>query len=162
MDLWCHDLDAAAEHPPRSRVLGDRLTQRSDRDGEEVGRIHDQLPGLVAAVVRIVAGRPCSAGPVRRGRRDPVGRLDADTEGLIPLTNDGELANRLAHPSYGVAKTYLATVAAPLARGVLAGGRCVHTCVIARRCACGAQLSRAQHCIGALRVTARTPYSAWR
>ena len=39
-----------------------------------------------------------------------VGRLDADTEGLLLLTNDGELANRLMHPRYGVTKTYLATV----------------------------------------------------
>ena len=39
-----------------------------------------------------------------------VGRLDADTEGLILLTNDGDLANRLAHPSYGVDKTYVAEV----------------------------------------------------
>ncbi|OEY04409.1 MFS transporter [Corynebacterium sp. BCW_4722] len=39
-----------------------------------------------------------------------VGRLDADTEGLLLLTNDGELANRLTHPSYEVSKTYLATV----------------------------------------------------
>ena len=39
-----------------------------------------------------------------------VGRLDADTEGLLLLTNDGELANRIAHPSHGVSKTYVATV----------------------------------------------------
>ncbi|SDS09473.1 pseudouridine synthase [Corynebacterium timonense] len=39
-----------------------------------------------------------------------VGRLDADTEGLLLLTNDGELANRLMHPRYGVSKTYMATV----------------------------------------------------
>jgi 23S rRNA pseudouridine2605 synthase len=65
-------------------------------------------------------GRPCLGDLVadRSERLFHVGRLDADTEGLILLTNDGELANRLAHPSYGVAKTYLATVAAPLARGV--------------------------------------------
>jgi 23S rRNA pseudouridine2605 synthase len=40
----------------------------------------------------------------------PVGRLDADTTGLILLTNDGELANRLTHPRYGVPRTYLAHV----------------------------------------------------
>ncbi|MGE5509519.1 MAG: pseudouridine synthase [Chitinophagales bacterium] len=41
----------------------------------------------------------------------PVGRLDADTEGLLLLTNDGELANLLLHPRYHVAKTYEAVVA---------------------------------------------------
>ena len=40
----------------------------------------------------------------------PVGRLDFDTSGLLLLTNDGELANRLTHPSFGVNKTYVATV----------------------------------------------------
>lgn len=39
-----------------------------------------------------------------------VGRLDVDTEGLLLLTNDGDLAHRIAHPSHGVAKTYVATV----------------------------------------------------
>ncbi len=65
-------------------------------------------------------GRLCLGDMVadRTERLFHVGRLDADTEGLILLTNDGELANRLAHPSHGVAKTYLATVAGPLARSV--------------------------------------------
>jgi 23S rRNA pseudouridine2605 synthase len=44
----------------------------------------------------------------------PVGRLDADSTGLILLTNDGELANRLTHPRYGVAKTYVVRLARPL------------------------------------------------
>ena len=43
-----------------------------------------------------------------------VGRLDADTEGLLLLTNDGDLAQRLMHPSFGVSKTYLATVPGPV------------------------------------------------
>ncbi|MDP9227567.1 MAG: rRNA pseudouridine synthase [Actinomycetota bacterium] len=41
----------------------------------------------------------------------PVGRLDADSSGLILLTNDGELANRLTHPRYGVPKTYVVSLA---------------------------------------------------
>jgi 23S rRNA pseudouridine2605 synthase len=46
-------------------------------------------------------------GPVRLY---PVGRLDYDSEGLILLTNDGELANRVTHPRYGIHKTYVALV----------------------------------------------------
>jgi 23S rRNA pseudouridine2605 synthase len=60
-------------------------------------------------------GRPCIGDLIEhrvRGNKNlfHVGRLDADTEGLILLTNDGELAHRLMHPSYQVPKTYLATV----------------------------------------------------
>jgi 23S rRNA pseudouridine2605 synthase len=65
-------------------------------------------------------GRPCIGDliPERGARLFHVGRLDADTEGLLLLTNDGELANRLAHPSHGVAKTYVATVPGPVPRDV--------------------------------------------
>jgi len=60
-------------------------------------------------------GRPCLSDlvgeRVEAGQRlFHVGRLDAQTEGLLLLTNDGELANRLMHPRYGIKKTYLATV----------------------------------------------------
>ncbi len=68
-------------------------------------------------------GRPCIGDLVEhrvRGNKNlfHVGRLDADTEGLILLTNDGELAHRLMHPSYEVPKTYLATVAGKVPRGL--------------------------------------------
>ncbi|MGN6693745.1 MAG: pseudouridine synthase [Aquihabitans sp.] len=49
----------------------------------------------------------------------PVGRLDMDTEGLLLLTNDGELANRIAHPSHGVEKEYLAEVVGTPSRAAL-------------------------------------------
>lgn len=48
----------------------------------------------------------------------PVGRLDTDTEGLLLLTNDGELANRLAHPRYGVKKTYRVLVKGELQESI--------------------------------------------
>jgi 23S rRNA pseudouridine2605 synthase len=50
----------------------------------------------------------------------PVGRLDVDTTGLIVLTNDGVLANRLMHPRYGVPKTYAARVRGKVSRKALA------------------------------------------
>ena len=68
-------------------------------------------------------GRPCVGDLVEhrvRGNKKlfHVGRLDADTEGLLLLTNDGELAHRLMHPSYEVPKTYLATVTGAVPRGL--------------------------------------------
>ncbi|HEX2212198.1 MAG TPA: pseudouridine synthase, partial [Mycobacterium sp.] len=68
-------------------------------------------------------GRPCVGDLVEhrvRGNKNlfHVGRLDADTEGLLLLTNDGELAHRLMHPSYEVSKTYLATVVGSVPRGL--------------------------------------------
>jgi 23S rRNA pseudouridine2605 synthase len=65
-------------------------------------------------------GRPCVGDYVAEyhQRLYHVGRLDADTEGLLLLTNDGELAHRLMHPSYRVLKTYLAEVAGPVPRSL--------------------------------------------
>ena len=57
-------------------------------------------------------GRKCVSDLVRDVgvRLYPVGRLDMDSEGLLLMTNDGEAANALMHPSHGVVKTYLVTV----------------------------------------------------
>jgi 23S rRNA pseudouridine2605 synthase len=52
----------------------------------------------------------------RKERLFHVGRLDSDTEGLLLLTNDGDLAHRLLHPKYGVLKTYLAQIRGPVPR----------------------------------------------
>lgn len=66
-------------------------------------------------------GRPC-VGDLVAGREERlfhVGRLDADTEGLLILTNDGELANRLGHPSHEIDKEYVATVSGEITREAL-------------------------------------------
>ena len=68
-------------------------------------------------------GRPCIGDLVEhrvRGNKNlfHVGRLDSDTEGLLLLTNDGDLAHRLMHPSFEVPKTYLATVTGSVPRGL--------------------------------------------
>ena len=66
-------------------------------------------------------GRPC-VGDLVAGRDERlfhVGRLDADTEGLLILTNDGELANRLGHPSHEIDKEYVATVSGEITRDAL-------------------------------------------
>src|SRR5215475_10144478 len=62
-------------------------------------------------VVRELGPRVVDLVPDVGERVYTVGRLDEDSEGLILLTNDGELANRLMHPRYGVDKTYIVQVA---------------------------------------------------
>ncbi|HEX6326101.1 MAG TPA: pseudouridine synthase [Jiangellaceae bacterium] len=96
------------------KVDGMRITT------QESGLVHLALnkPRGVVSTMSDPEGRP-SLGDYVRNRRERlfhVGRLDADTEGLILLTNDGELAHRLTHPSYEVPKTYLAEVVGPIAR----------------------------------------------
>jgi 23S rRNA pseudouridine2605 synthase len=68
-------------------------------------------PGGVVTTASDPEGRPTVLDHVRvRQRVFPVGRLDAATTGLLLLTNDGDLAERLMHPRYGVEKTYHALV----------------------------------------------------
>jgi 23S rRNA pseudouridine2605 synthase len=68
-------------------------------------------PAGVVTTARDPQGRPTVVGLVDHPARIvPVGRLDADTTGVLLLTNDGELAHRLAHPRYEVDKVYAAAV----------------------------------------------------
>jgi 23S rRNA pseudouridine2605 synthase len=96
-------------------VDGDRVVVRDDL-------VHLALnkPRGVLSAMSDSRGRPTIADLLgdRPERLFHVGRLDADSEGLLLLTNDGDLAHRLMHPSFGVAKTYLATVPGPVAKDV--------------------------------------------
>lgn len=76
-------------------------------------------PGVVSTMYDDM-GRPGLAQYVedRPERLYHVGRLDQDTEGLILLSNDGELTHRLTHPKYEVPKTYIARVEGPVTRGL--------------------------------------------
>ncbi|MEY2468605.1 MAG: rRNA synthase, partial [Actinomycetota bacterium] len=101
-------------------VPGRRVDPEHDQlevDGVPVGMRPDFVYYLLhkpAGVVTTAAdthGRPTVIELVpAEPRVFPVGRLDMDTEGLLLLTNDGDLAHRLAHPSFGVDKEYLAHV----------------------------------------------------
>jgi 23S rRNA pseudouridine2605 synthase len=95
------------------RVDGKRIPARADR----VYLALNKPPGVVSTMSDD-RGRRTIADLIgdHSERLFHVGRLDYDTEGLILLMNDGELAHRLAHPRYGVLKTYLAEVSGPLPR----------------------------------------------
>ncbi|MCH2425192.1 MAG: pseudouridine synthase [Actinomycetota bacterium] len=110
-------------------VLGRRVdpeTALIEVDGAPVGvrpdLVHYVLnkPAGVVTTADDPQGRPTVVGLVpNEPRVFPVGRLDVDTEGLLLLTNDGELAHRLTHPSYGVEKEYVAEVEGLPTRAVL-------------------------------------------
>ncbi len=97
------------------RVDGMRITTSTT----QVYLALNKPKGMVTAMTD-PEGRP-TVGDLVEGRKERlfhVGRLDADTEGLLLLTNDGELSQRLTHPSYEVPKTYLAELIGPLPRDV--------------------------------------------
>jgi 23S rRNA pseudouridine2605 synthase len=100
-------------------------TDRVEVDGHEVAKqalAHVLLhkPAGVVTTVRDPQGRPTVVDLVEhRSHVVPVGRLDADTTGALLLTNDGQLAHRLAHPRYGVEKVYVAEVGGRPADAIL-------------------------------------------
>jgi 23S rRNA pseudouridine2605 synthase len=101
-------------------VIGRRVDPERDAiavDGVPVptraGLVHYLLnkPRDVISTAQDPQGRPTVVDLVpAEPRVYPVGRLDGDTEGLLLLTNDGDLTHRLTHPSFGVEKEYLAEV----------------------------------------------------
>jgi 23S rRNA pseudouridine2605 synthase len=100
-------------HRDHIAVDGNRIELRDDRVTYALNK-----PYGVLTAMSDDRGRPTIADMI--GDLAPglvhVGRLDQDTEGLLLVTNDGELAHRLAHPSYEVKKTYLAQVSGSVPR----------------------------------------------
>ena len=94
--------------PARDVDESSRVTVDGRGVGPEPREVHAlNKPRGVVSTARDTHGRPTVVELVRSHRRlYPVGRLDADTTGLILLTNDGELAERLTHPRHGVDKVY--------------------------------------------------------
>lgn len=120
----CEDLIAEG----RVEVDGSVVTQLGTRihpetavvrvDGERVNVAPERAylalnkPVGVVCTMSDPEGRPCIGDYFGMGKQRlfHVGRLDTETEGLLLLTNDGELSNRLTHPSWGIEKEYLAEV----------------------------------------------------
>ena len=102
------DPDEAVVH-----VDGNRVVLRAD----QVYLALNKMPGMLSTMSDEL-GRP-NIGQLLEDRTERlfhVGRLDMDSEGLLLLTNDGDLAHRLTHPSYGVPKTYMAEIPGPVPR----------------------------------------------
>jgi 23S rRNA pseudouridine2605 synthase len=120
----CEELIRAGRVEVDRRVVTE-LGTRVDTDRQEVRvdgtplrktrRVYYAVhkPDGVISTNRDPSGRPRVVDllPAEHARLFPVGRLDLHSEGLILVTNDGELANRLAHPRYGIEKVYRVVVA---------------------------------------------------
>lgn len=128
----CDDLIAARRVRVNGEVaqLGRRVDPEVDvveldgaRVGVKAGLVHYLLnkPAGVITTASDPQGRPTVVELVPpEPRVFPVGRLDADSEGLLLLTNDGDLTHQLTHPSFGVDKEYLVEVEGSPHRGALA------------------------------------------
>jgi 23S rRNA pseudouridine2605 synthase len=127
----CEELIAARRVTVDGRVatLGDRVDPEVAEihvDGERVIVDANQVylamnkPRGVVSTMADERGRAAIADFIGNlpQRVFHVGRLDTDSEGLLLLTNDGGLAHKLMHPSFGVAKTYLVEIPGPVRRGV--------------------------------------------
>jgi 23S rRNA pseudouridine2605 synthase len=130
---------------PRTSVIhvdGSRVVLRDDLVYLALNK-----PRGVHSTMSDEQGRPCVGDYVRSRseRLFHVGRLDADTEGLLLLTNDGELGHRLLHPSYEVFKTYLAQVPGPVPRD------------LGRRLRAGVDLDDGPVAVHSFRVVDATP-----
>lgn len=104
---------------PASSVI--RIDGRRVPTAPDLVHIALNKPRGVHSTMSDQAGRPSLASYVadRPERLFHVGRLDAETEGLLLLTNDGELTHRLTHPSYEMTKTYVAEVPGPVSRAAM-------------------------------------------
>lgn len=116
---------------PKTAILGDKVPANSTSvrvDGEQIfPRRRDNTyimlykPRGYVTTAKDELGRKCVAELVakERARLYPVGRLDKDSEGLLIMTNDGDLANKLMHPKSRVPKTYRAIVKGEVTADVL-------------------------------------------
>jgi 23S rRNA pseudouridine2605 synthase len=110
-------------------VLGDRVDPEKDvltLDGAPVPVSADLETYLLNKPIGVISsasdphGRPTVVDLIESTKRlYPVGRLDADSEGLILVSNDGELTNRVTHPSFGVSKRYLAELEGEISKPAL-------------------------------------------
>jgi 23S rRNA pseudouridine2605 synthase len=104
----------------RVAILGDRVdvdTQQLTMDGAPVPVAPNLETHLLYKPVGVISsasdphGRDTVVDLISSEKRlYPIGRLDSDSEGLILVSNDGDLTNRVTHPSFGITKTYLALV----------------------------------------------------